>query len=338
MLKNLHHLKNRIKIIQEIRTFFFEAGFLEVDTPALQISPGLEIHQCAFETTLSTPFQQKSQTLYLHTSPEFAMKKLLVEGLSKIYQITHAFRNEEEGRFHNPEFSMLEFYITQEDYFYLMDFTESLIKHCAKAINIQSIKFDHTFCNLSTPWERITVQEAFQKYAHIDLMATLPSYPTQEPNPTLLRKEAEKINIRTSNHDTWEDVFFRIMLDKIEAHLGKEKPTILYDYPIVLGALARAKKTNPLIAERFEIYIAGIELGNGYSELTDPDEYIQRFQYTQKMQKKLYNRIYPIDETFISALKKGLSPCTGIAIGIDRLVMLLSQASCIQEVLWLSTE
>ena len=332
MVLHLPYLQQRLKIIKTIRSFLDEQGFWEVDTPALQKSPGLEIHQAAFETTLIEPFHQDDKIRYLHTSPEFAMKKLLVEGMDKIYQIAHAYRNEERGPTHNPEFLMLEFYITHKDYTYLMPLTEDLIKACARAVNCRTVSFQGVTCDLEKPWLYLTVQEAFQKYAGIDLNATLPKEPTDEPPPEKLRAEAEKTGLSTHPSDRWEDIFFRIMLEKVEPNFGKGVPTVLYDYPIALGALARAKPGNPLIAERFEVYIAGVELGNGYSELTDAATYRSRFEYVQKMQQTLYNRLYPIDEDFMDAMERGMPESTGIAIGVDRLIMLLTGALCIQDV------
>lgn len=326
------YLQKRTQILRALRDFFAQKGFDEVDTPIMQISPGLEIHQVAFETHLIEPFGQQTGVRYLHTSPEFAMKKLLARGMDKIYQVCHTFRNEERGPCHSPEFLMLEFYQTHADYNTLMDLTEELIRHCAKSVGTEEVFFGDKTCFLTGPWERLTVAQAFLRYAAIDLMATLPDTPTDEPDPTLLREQAVLQGISCNENDRWEDIFFRIMLEKVEPHLGDKKPTLLYDYPICLGALARAKPTNPLIAERVEVYIAGVELGNGYSELLDADVYLSRFHYVQKMQQLLYHRQYPIDDDFIAAMRRGMPPCTGIAIGMDRLFMLLSHAPDIASV------
>jgi elongation factor P--(R)-beta-lysine ligase len=356
-------LENRSLIIKQIRRFFDEKGFWEVETPALQICPGMEVHLKAFRTELVETFETDKREFYLHTSPELTMKKLLVAGWDKIYQMTHVFRNEERSLHHHPEFTMLEWYQTGADYKEIMKQTEDLVKSCAEMLQITTLKNGGIENEIFSPWEYLSVQEAFLKYAGIDILSTVKteslckstlnesaeagvlSENTKnaeraerteilEPDPSLLRAQAEKSGIKTSANDRWEDIFFRVMLEKVEPHLGQTVPTFLYDYPVALGALAKKSATNPKVAERFEVYACGVELGNAFSELTDAHEQRIRFEHDQKMKKELYGYTYPLDEDFLDALTTGLPACAGIAIGVDRLVMLLLGADKIDDILW----
>lgn len=324
----------RLKIFSQIRRFFEAEGFAEVDTPALQVSPGLEVHLKAFQTELDEPFLQGKAVRYLHTSPEFTMKKLLVAGLPKIFQLCKVYRNEERGRTHHPEFTMLEWYRKNATYEAMMDDTERLVKCCAKACGVKELSFNGRTSNPFTAWERLTVQDAFLKYAGIDILATVPATATMEPDPGLLKRAAEKAGIWCSEHDRWEDVFFRIMLEKVEPNLGDGVPVILYDYPTCLGALARKKPSDERLVERFEAYVCGVELCNAFSELTDPTEQEARFSYDMAMKEKLYGERYPIDEAFLEALRYGMPESAGNAVGVDRLVMLITGAEKIEDVLW----
>lgn len=346
-------LKKRALIIKQIRRFFDERGFLEVETPALQICPGMEVHLKAFRTELVETFETEKREFYLHTSPEFAMKKLLVAGWDKIYQMAHVFRNEERSLHHHPEFTMLEWYQKGADYKEIMRQTEELVKSCAETLGVRTLKNGNLENEIFVPWEYLSVQEAFLKYADVDILSTvIPETPTPrlteklkgeaspenignlEPDPSLLRAQAEKTGIETSPNDRWEDIFFRIMLEKVEPRLGQTVPTVLYDYPVALGALAKKSETNPLVAERFEVYSCGVELGNAFTELTDAKEQRIRFEHDQKIKQELYGYTYPLDEDFLEALEAGLPPCAGIAVGVDRLVMLLLGADKIDDVLW----
>ncbi len=333
-LRNMPLREARLQTIRQIRHFFEKQDFLEVDTPALQVSPGLEVHLKAFKTELDEPFEQGKKIRYLHTSPEFTMKKLLTAGLKKIFQIAHVYRNEERGKTHHPEFTMLEWYRAGSTYEAMMQDTENLVKECAKALNVSTLSFNGRTSNPFSVWKRLTVQEAFLQYTGIDILATIPEKASIEPNPELLRKEAQKKDIRTSETDRWEDIFFRIMLEKIEPRLGDEVPVILYEYPTCLGALARKKPTDERVVERFEAYVCGVELCNAFSELTDPIEQEIRFNYDMSIKEKLYGERYPIDREFLSALNYGMPESAGNAIGVDRLVMLLTGANKIEDVLW----
>lgn len=324
---------SRMTVFRTIRKYFEDNDFFEVDTPALQISPGLEVHLRAFQTAFDNPLGNR-ETLYLHTSPEFTMKKLITAGLPRIFQLCKTYRNEGLSATHQPEFTMLEWYRTGVDYTAIMTDTENITRACAKACGVRELRRGDRTCNPFKPWERLTVAEAFQKYVGIDIMATIPNEPCLEPDPTLLRQQAEKIGEQCSDSDRWEDIFFRIMLNHIEDKLGDNMPTILYEYPTCLGALARQKPDNPLVVERFEAYVCGVELCNAFSELTEPEEQLKRFTYDMDMKEKLYGERYPIDDDFMACLKYGMPECSGNAIGVDRLIMLITGADNISDVQW----
>jgi len=316
--------------VAAIRAFFAEDGFLEVETPALQVSPGLEPHIEAFATTLKTP-GEGSEPRYLHTSPEFAMKKLLVAGLPRLFQIAHSFRNNDRGLTHHPEFTMLEWYRAGAGYFDLMADCEALLPRALAAAGRPAFVWQGRESDPNLPWERQSVAEAFRRYVGIDLLATAP-----DPlSPSLERLAACAPKGMTPHEgDSWEDLFFRIFLEHIEPRLGWPVPTLLYDYPLSMAALARPSAQDPRLAERFELYVCGLELANGFGELIDADQQRRRFEADQAKARALYGRAYPIDEDFLAALHYGMPESAGIALGVDRLVMLASGAPGIEEVLW----
>lgn len=326
------HLESRARIFRAIRSYFDGEGFLEVQTPALQVSPGLEPHLQAFSTELVDPRGGRRETRYLHTSPEFSMKKLLAAGLERIYQISLVYRNRERSRTHHPEFSMLEWYRAHAPYTELMDDCEALLRACARAAGGGGrFTWNGVSADCSQPFERLTVQEAFLRYAETDLLATI-SDPLQ-PQPEGLRVACGKLGIHTAGDDTWEDLFFRIFLEKVEPRLGSGTPTILYDYPVSMAALSRPKPEAPHLAERFELYVCGLELANAFGELTDPATQRRRFESDMDKKQRLYGERYPLDEDFLAALAQ-MPPASGIALGVDRLVMLATGAGEIEQVLW----
>lgn len=332
----LRHQSDRLAratVFQATRHFFATENFTEVDTPALQISPGLEVHLKAFRTAYDNPLGDR-QTFYLHTSPEFTMKKLITAGLPRIFQLCKTYRNEGVSATHQPEFTMLEWYRAGADYTQIMTDTENLARTCTRACDVRMWRQGNRTCNPFLPWERLTVAQAFQRYTGIDLPATLPADPRAEPDPTPLRRAAENIGEQCYDSDRWEDIFFRIMLNHIEKYLGDDVPTILYEYPTCLGALARMKPTDQSVVERFEAYACGMELCNAFSELTDPAEQRRRFTADMTLKEKLYGEQYPIDEDFLDALTYGMPACAGNAIGMDRLVMLITGADHITDVQW----
>ncbi|MBR1778514.1 MAG: EF-P lysine aminoacylase GenX [Alphaproteobacteria bacterium] len=331
--RRLPLLKQRSKVVEAIRSFFVRQDFLEVETPILQISPGLEPHLKAFRTELAEPFGQADRVMYLHTSPEFAMKKLLAAGLPKIFQMARVFRNEERSKRHHPEFVMLEWYRAHADYKTLMDDTVDLVRACAQACGVKVLKEKDRECDPFAEWERISVCEACRKYAGFELEDTLPEEPSLEPDPAPLAKAARQLGIETNPQDRWDDIYFRIAYEKIEPNLGRGVPTILYDYPVCMAALSRRKPSDPRFAERFEVYVGDVELANAFSELTDAAEQRQRFEHDMDLKEKLYGERYPIDEDFIAAVA-AMPPAAGIAVGVDRLVMLIAGAERIEDVLW----
>jgi len=329
----LPKLQARSRVLAAVRGFFAERDFVEVETPALQISPGLEPHLKAFETQLTDPRDGGVHPRYLHTSPEFAMKKLLAAGLPRIWQLAHAFRDGERSATHHPEFAMLEWYRAGATYCDLMADCEALLVCAQEAAGAEALSWRGERSDARAGWNRITVAEAFLRYSGIDILATVPD-PQRPPDLALLAAQARPIGVAPHAGDDWEAMFFRIFLDRIEPRLGIGSPTILYDYPVSMASLSRRKPDDPRLAERFELYVCGLELANAFGELTDAAEQRSRFVADQARKRVLYGDTYPIDEDFLAALAHGLPECAGIALGFDRLVMLCTGAEAIEEVLW----
>lgn len=321
------YLEARGRIIKAIRGFFDGQGFEEVETPILQVCPVMDTHIHAFKTELKGVDMQVKSTPYLHTSPEFAMKKLMVAGMPKIYQICHVFRNCEGSKRHSPEFTMIEWYRTQSDYTDIMNDCIGLLRRCAETAGITHYRHKTHQCDPFAEWERLSVSEAFEHYADIDLAAFL-------DDTAGFRQAVSGLGLHTAEDDGWDDLFFRVMDDRIEPKLGMGVPTFLYDYPASMASLSRKKPEDPRFAERFELYVCGIELANAFSELTDAKEQVERFHEDMDMKEKLYGERYPLDEEFIAALEHGMPPSGGIALGVDRLIMLATGAEDIKQVLW----
>jgi len=311
------YLEGRARVLRTVREFFAARDFLEVETPALQVSPGLEPHLQAFRTELTDPFGGPARPFYLHTSPEFAMKKLLAGGLPRIFQIARVFRNGERSDMHHPEFSMLEWYRAGARYTDLMDDVEGLLAACGE----------------TRPVTRLSVAEAFLRFTGIDVLATVPDPHAPAPPPAALAAEAERLGVHVGEGASWDDVFFLIFLSRIEPLLGSEGPCILYDYPACMAALSRRKPEDPRLCERFEVYVDGVELANAFGELTDAQEQRRRFEHDMNLKERLYGVRYPIDDDFLRAVD-ALPDCAGIALGLDRLVMAVTGAKRIEDVLW----
>ncbi|MGB0719109.1 MAG: EF-P lysine aminoacylase EpmA [Bdellovibrionales bacterium] len=332
------NLKTRARIIKSIRAWFDGQGFTDVQTPVLQVMPSPDTHIHAFESQKLDRALRHVQTLGLHTSPEIAMKKLLVAGTGDIYQICPVFRNSEEGRLHSPEFTMLEWYRVKADYTAMMDDCEALIK----SLGIAKFRHKDRLCDVSGPWRRLSVAKAFEDYAQLssrtcfgifsDDPKTLKQVQGDDVNE--FKNAAQSIGVRVTETDSWDDVFHAVMAEKIEPHLGQGTPTFLYDYPVQLGALARRKADNINVAERFELYICGVELANAFSELTDAAEQRARLTEDLKRKEQLYGVKAAIDEDFLNALEYGMPDSAGCALGLDRLVMLATGADTIDDVLW----
>ena len=327
------NLELRGRLLAAARAFFAERGFVEVDTPALQASPGLEPHLRAFATTLHDPRHGTAAPRYLHTSPEFAMKKLLAGGLPRIWQLAHVFRDGERSATHHPEFSMLEWYRAGASYRELMEDCVALLRRAQEASGRDALSWNGRTADARAAWERLSVAEAFRRHCGFDLLATAPD--PAAPQPELLAAEAAALGIGPHPGDDWETLFFRLFLERIEPHLGLGSPTILYDYPLSMAALSRRKREDPRLAERFELYACGLELANAFGELTDPAIQRARLEADMDAKERLYGVRWPVDEEFLAALEHGLPDCAGIALGFDRLVMLASSAQHIEDVLWL---
>lgn len=320
-------LESRMRLIKAVRAYFDERDFLEVETPILQTCPVMDAHIHAFATELRGVDLQKERELYLHTSPEFAMKKLLVAGVPRIYQICKVFRNSENSRLHNSEFTMIEWYRAQADYRDIMSDCIGLLRFCAEKLAIKTYRHKNHTCDPFAEWQKISVTEAFEEYAALNLCALL------DDTKGFAKAIAEQ-GIRVADDDRWDDLFFRVMAEKIEPYLGMGVPAILYDYPVCLASLSRRKPDDPRFAERFELYVCGIELANAFSELTDAAEQEARFHAEMDIKEQLYGERYPIDKDFIKALECGLPESGGVAMGIDRFAMLATGAEDIEQVLW----
>lgn len=325
-------LVKRQAVMAAVRRFFAERDFAEVETPCLQISPGLEPHLKAFATKLEDPCGNPSTQFYLHTSPEFTMKKLLVAGMERLYQIARVFRNGERSDTHHPEFTMVEWYRAGGSIHDLMDDTEALVRAAATAAGATHLQHGGRIADPFLNWRRLSVAEAFFDYCDMDVLATAPD--PWNPDLGLIAREARRLGISVSDSDRWDDVFFKIMLDRIEPHLGFGVPTILHSYPVSMAALARPSPADPRVAERFEAYGCGVELCNAFGELTDAAEQRRRFEADMDLKQALYGERYPIDEDFLAALAAGMPDSAGIALGLDRLIMLVTGAETLDEILW----
>jgi len=324
----------RTRVTAAVRSWFAAGDFTEVETPILQVCPGMEPHIRVFATAIEDAFGTARATRYLHTSPEFAMKKLLAGGMERIFQIARVFRNGEVSPTHHPEFTLLEWYRAGADYTVLMDDCAGLLAAAAEAAGRDEVVRNGMTCRITATPRRLTVAEAFDRYAGIDLMAVLSDQDAPEPDPAPIAGEARRIGLSVSASDRWEDVFFKVMLAKVEPELGRGAPTILCDYPVCQAALSRRKPGEPRLAERFEMYAAGVELANAFSELTDAAEQRRRFAQDSALKQRLYGTRVPVDEDFLAALDFGLPESAGIALGLDRLVLLLAGAGDIADVLW----
>lgn len=320
-------LNKRNQILRAIRSFFDDNGFAEVETPILQICPTFDMHIHGFKTAYYGHDLAHKRDYYLQTSPELDMKKLLVAGMSRIYQICHVFRNAEGGRLHSPEFTMIEWYRANADYRQIMEDCIKLLRHVAEGAGIKAFTYRDKESDPFEKWQILSVVEAFEIYAGMDLSLYLDS--TEK-----FSNAVSVSGIRVAEDDRWDDLFFRVMAERIEPNLGFGVPTILYDYPVSMAALSRKKTSDARFAERFELYVCGIELANAFSELTDSQ--VQRERFSQDMQAKqdLYGYQYPPDNDFFRALEYGMPESGGIALGIDRLVMLACGAEHIGDVLW----
>jgi lysyl-tRNA synthetase class 2 len=319
----------RGRIVAALRAWFAARDFIEIETGALQVSPGNEIHLHAFATALAATDGGASSALYLRTSPEFACKKLLAAGERRIVEFAKVFRNRERGALHHPEFTLVEWYRAGEPYETLMTDCPAVLAQAAEAAGTKTLSFRGRTADAFAEPVRLTVAEAFSRFAGIDLLATLTH---GEPDREALAKAARAAGIRIGDDDRWADIFSRVLVERIESNLGIGRPTILDQYPAVQTALAKPARDRR-VAERFELYACGVELANGFGELTDVTEQRRRLELEMAEKERIYGERYPIDEDFLAAL--ALMPqASGIALGFDRLVMLATGASRIDQVIW----
>jgi elongation factor P--(R)-beta-lysine ligase len=318
----------RAAVTRAVRAWFDEQGFVEVETAILQVSPGNETHLHAPRTELVGATGERV-TRYLRTSPEFSCKKLLAAGEEKIFELARVFRDRERGDLHLPEFTMLEWYRANAGYDAVMTDAIVVIAQAARATAIRRFSFRGRVADPFAEPELLTVATAFDRFAGIDLLETIAD---GEGDRDRLAAAAGG-RVRISDDDTWSDIFSKILVEHVEPRLGEGRLTVLFEYPAPEAALARAKASDPRVAERFEIYACGVELANGFGELTDQSEQRRRFAAAMDEKQRRYGERYPIDEDFLDAVSH-MPDCSGVALGFDRLVMLASGAIRIDQVVW----
>lgn len=322
-------LAARARILAAMRAHFVGQGFTEVEPAALQVSPGNETHLHGFQTSIIGP-DGVSHAAYLHTSPEFAMKKLLAAGETRIFAAARVFRNRERGALHAPEFTMWEWYRAGEGWEALMADCAAMLAIAAREAGTATLRFRGREADPFAAPERLSVRDAFLRHAGIDLFDSLAD---GESNRGLLARQAAEKGIRVVVDDSWSDIFSRILTEKVEPNLGLGRATFLCDYPLSEAALARVSPRDPRIAERFELYACGVELANAFGELTDPAEQRRRFEEDMRLKQHIYGEAYPLDEDFLDALAH-MPEASGAALGFDRLVMLACGADTIEDVQW----
>jgi lysyl-tRNA synthetase class 2 len=324
------YLTARARVAAAIREWFAGQGFLEVETATLQVSPGNETHLHAFATDLIGHGAER-RPLYLRTSPEFACKKLLAAGETRIFDFARVFRNRERGALHHPEFTLLEWYRVGEPYETLMDDCVALMRAAAEAAGAGAFSFRGRSADPFAEPEKITLAEAFDRFAGIDLAGTIAG---GDGDRERLALAATAAGVAIAADDTWGDIFSRVLAEKVEPRLGEGgRATILYEYPLPQAALARAKPGSSKVAERFEFYACGVELANAFAELTDAAEQRKRFTHAMDEKERIHGERYPVDEDFLDALAT-MPQASGIALGFDRLVMLAAGAERIDQVIW----
>lgn len=321
-------LMARAAITKALRGWFDEQGFAETETGILQVSPGNETHLHAPRTELVRS-DGSHATRYLRTSPEFAAKKLLAAGETRIFEFARVFRDRERGDLHLPEFTMLEWYRANASYDAIMADTIVVIAHAAQATGIGTFSFRGKTADPFAEPELLTVAAAFQQFAGVDLLATI----VNGEGDRAALAAAAGARVRIADDDTWSDIFSKLLVEHVEPQLGRGRLTVLFEYPAPEAALARAKSSDPRVAERFEVYACGVELANGFGELTDAAEQRRRFASAMDAKARRYGERYPLDEEFLDAVA-AMPEASGVALGFDRLVMLASGALRVDQVVW----
>ena len=324
-------LLGRSRIQAALRRRLENEGFVEVDPSILQVSPGNEAHLHAFATEALAVDGTPAGRLYLHTSPEFACKKLLAAGERRLFTFAHVFRNRERGARHHPEFTMLEWYRAGEPYETTIADAVAFLAEAAEAAGTARLVAGGIEVDPLADPERLTLAEAFDRFAGIDLLATVSA--GGDTDTEALRAAVVAAGIRTAPDDNWADLYSRVMVEKVEPNLGFGRAAILYEYPVSEAALARPVARDPRVAERFELYCCGVELANGFGELTNPAEQRRLFVLEMDEKERVYGERYPLDEDFLAALAI-MPEASGVALGFDRLVMLATGANRIDDVIW----
>ena len=325
-----HFLLGRNRIVAALRRFFADRDFVEVEPATLASSPGNEAHLHAFGTELVGPDGARTR-VYLHTSPEFACKKLLAAGERRIVSLGRVYRNRERGALHHPEFTLAEWYRAGESHEAVMADCAALLPLAAEAAGTGKLTFRGIDVD---PWlepERLSVAEAFRRLAAIDLLSTVSV--DGETDRDALAAAAVKSGIRVAPDDTWSDVFSRVLVQRVEPFLGRGRAAFLTEYPTPEAALARRTAQDGRVSERFELYACGVELANGFGELTDAAEQRRRFEAEMAEKARVYGERYPLDEDFLAALPH-MPEASGVALGFDRLAMQATGASRIEQVIW----
>ncbi|WP_408873105.1 EF-P lysine aminoacylase EpmA [Gluconobacter roseus] len=314
-------LERRSQMVKAVRAFFEERGYLEVETPFAVPVPGEEVHLRCFRTELERPDGSR-EARFLHTSSEFAMKRIVAATGKAVFQMARVWRNGEASNTHAPEFTMLEWYRPGADLSSLMDETEAFVRALLPSV----VHRGTDVIDLSLPFERLTMQAAFARYVGAELLGTAGD----------AEALATQAHVGLRNEENWEDLFFRLLLERVEPMIGRDRPTFLTHWPAEQAALARRDPADDRAALRFELYIGGLELANAFEELTDPVEQRERFATDRKRRMELSpDQDWAVDEDFLAALPE-LPPCSGIALGFDRLVMLATGAPQISDILWLA--
>ncbi len=331
-LKNTPRLQEiyntRIEIIKLTREFFWSQGFLETDTPIAVRLASQEPYLNPLKINIHDP-DGNPESFYLRTSPEYSLKKLLAAGYEKIFEIGKCFRDFESfGGNHNTEFTMIEWYRAPGKYQDIMNDTENLFKFIGKKLNKNIVKYKEKEINISGDWEHSSMKEVWQKFVGVNLDDYL--------QIDKLSELAKSKGYKMQENEPYEDIFYKIFLNEIELKLGNDRPVFVYDYPAQMSSLSRLCEHDNRYAERFELYVGGLEVANAFGELTDATEQEKRLAEDIEKRKELNKPIWPVDPNFIDALKSGISPAGGIALGVDRMVLLFTGAKDLNEVIFSS--